>query len=115
MPPLIGADLRVQRARRLIGTLKRQSRRWAERHAEFIGAEQDKSTGNINLFLMPDDAEPLGRDVNLETGTGSLRFKYDAEVELLLADGRPIQETLQALCSEVAATVELFKSRIDSR
>jgi hypothetical protein len=45
----------------LIGTLKRQSRRWAERHAEFIGAEQDKSTGNLNLFLMPDDAEPLGR------------------------------------------------------
>lgn len=217
----------------MIGTLKRQSQRWAERHPELIRAEQDKSTGAINIFLMPDDPEPLGRvaitigetiynlrsaldyivydlariaqgapvagtqfpieessavfesritgktkgkptghflkgvpasavslirelqpfegctwtrelrelsnpdkhrhlssirgnvaatikeaelvDVDSETGKGSVRFRYDAEVELLLADGRPIQETLQALCSEVAATVELFKSRIGSR
>jgi hypothetical protein len=50
--------------------------------------------------------------VDPETDKGTVELRYDAEVEVSLEDGRPVRETLQALCSEVEATVALFKSHI---
>jgi len=52
--------------------------------------------------------------VDPETGLGSVEIRYDAEVEVFFGDGRPVLETLQALCGEVDATVALFKSHIKS-
>ncbi len=52
--------------------------------------------------------------IDPETDKGTVAIQYDAEVEVFFGDGRPVRETLQALCGEVEATVALFKNRIKS-
>jgi hypothetical protein len=49
-----------------------------------------------------------------ETGKGSGRIYYDAQVEVFLDDGRPVLETLQALCANVSATTDFFQLSIKS-
>jgi hypothetical protein len=52
--------------------------------------------------------------IDPETEIGTVAIRYDAAVEVSFEDGRPVRETLQALCGHVAGTVALFKSQIES-
>ena len=231
-PPLLGAELRVRRARQLIGTLQRQEQAWANAHEHLITGTVDEA-GTIILDITKGDARRMGRmsitigetiynlgaalgyiiydlacmearkhvagtqfpmerssagfvsritgknakgksvgrflknvpatalpliaklqpyagctwtrdlnelsnpdkhrrlsplrskaDIRVkdwqivaidpEMDKGTVAIQYDAEVEVFFGDGRPVRETLQALCGEVEATVAVFKSRIHS-
>jgi hypothetical protein len=60
VPPLLTAELRVQRARRLIGTLKRQEQGWANAHQDLLTGKVNEA-GTIVLGIEEGDARRMGR------------------------------------------------------
>jgi hypothetical protein len=51
-------------------------------------------------------------DSDPDTGLQSIRFNYDAEIEMFFNDDRPVIETMQALHREVVATIADFQKLI---
>lgn len=88
--PFLGAELRVRRARQLIGTLKKQLQAWANAHRDFITAEQD-SAGNISLVLPEVDIRRLGRmSVTIGETIYNLRAALDYVTDLAaMGQGAP--------------------------
>jgi hypothetical protein len=60
MPPLLTAELRVRRARQLIGTLKRQEQGWANAHQNLITGTVNEA-GKIVIGIPEGDARRMGR------------------------------------------------------
>ncbi|HXV58064.1 MAG TPA: hypothetical protein VD704_09360 [Gaiellaceae bacterium] len=58
--PLLTAELRVRRARQLVGVLKRQAQKWADAHEQFIDVVKGEN-GRFQLVVARADASRLGR------------------------------------------------------
>lgn len=88
--------------------------RWTRELRDLSNPDKHRHLSSLrsNLAGKINEAEMV--DFDPETLRGSLRIRFDAEVEVFFADDRPVLETLQDLCREVDATVQMFKSAVTS-
>jgi hypothetical protein len=110
-PPLLGAELRVRRARQLIGTLKRQEQAWANAHQQLLTGRVDDS-GQITLEITKGDARRMGRmSITIGETIYNLRAALDYIVYDLAAIGAgkavggtqfPIEETQARFLSRMS-------------
>ena len=85
--PLDGAEARVRRAKQLLGTLKRQVRRWAELHRQLVTVAQ-MPDGSLAWDLSPTDGKELTRaSVTMDEIAYNLRSALDYCVYVLARIG----------------------------
>jgi hypothetical protein len=110
--PLHGAELRVKRARALIGTLQRQQKAWALAHEDFLQAVA-VAPNKIELAMGTDNTR-LGRmSVTIGEITYNMRAALDYTVWAIAyaANGKPIAGTQFPIESNPA----VFASRVTGK
>jgi hypothetical protein len=78
VPPLLGAELRVRRARQLIGTLKRQEQAWANAHQDLVTGAPGSGPGTVILDVTKGDPHRMGRmSITIGEAVYNLRAALD--------------------------------------